>query len=109
MTQEISDKPLGDVATKLLHEDDRVKIWEMALEPGQETAPHRHELEYIIVVIEGDRIAGVPHVESTGFSAEYIEAEVQPGSWYRMPRGGVELARNVGSKPYRELLIELKD
>lgn len=109
MTDEISDKPLGNVATKLLHEDERVKIWEMALQPGEETEPHRHELEYIIIVIDGDKIAGVPHVESTGFSAQYIEADVEPGSWYRMPKGGVELARNVGSRPYRELLIELKD
>jgi quercetin dioxygenase-like cupin family protein len=109
MSNEISDKPLGDVATKLLHEDDRVKIWEMALQPGEETAPHRHEHEYIIIVIEGDKIAGVPHLESKGASAQYIEAPVEPGSWFRMERGGVELARNVGTKPYRELLIELKD
>ena len=109
MTDEVSDKPLGDVGTKLLHEDDRVKIWEMALLPGEETAPHRHELDYIIIVIEGDKIAGVPHVESTGTSAQYIEAPVEPGSWFRMEKGGVELARNVCTTPYRELLIELKD
>ena len=30
MTQQICDGPLGDVATKLLHEDDQVNIWEMA-------------------------------------------------------------------------------
>lgn len=109
MTTEVSDAPLGDVATKLLHEDARVKIWEMALAPGEQTAPHRHEHDYVIVVIEGDRIAGIPHVESTGFSAQYIEAEVTPGAYYSMPRGGVELARNVGTRYYRELLIELKD
>lgn len=109
MTKEVSTKPLGDVGTKLLHEDHRVKIWEMALAPGEETAPHRHEHDYIIVVLEGDRIAGVPHVESTGDSASYIEAEVEPGSVYPVMKGGVELARNIGSKYYRELLIELKD
>ena len=38
MTQQICDGPLGDVATKLLHEDDQVKIWEMALAPGEQTA-----------------------------------------------------------------------
>ena len=109
MTHEVSDKPLSDVGTKLLHEDDRVRIWEMSLAPGEETDPHRHEHDYIIVVIEGDRIAGVPHVESTGSSAEYIEAEVTPGSFFPMNKGGVELARNVGTKYYRELLIELKE
>ena len=109
MSNEISDKPLGDVATKLLHEDDKVKIWEMALAPGEETDPHEHKHDYILVVIEGDRIAGVPHIRSTGASAQYIEAEVQPGSWFVLPKGGVELARNTGNKHYREILIELKD
>ena len=41
MTTEISDAPLGDVGTKLLYEDDRVRIWEIALGPGEETPPHR--------------------------------------------------------------------
>ena len=39
MKQQVCDGPLGDVATKLLHEDDQVKIWEMALAPGEQTAP----------------------------------------------------------------------
>lgn len=109
MNDRISDAPFGDVGTKLLHEDDRVKIWEMALAPGEETEPHEHKHDYIIVVIDGDRIAGVPHVKSTGASAEYIDAPVEPGSWYRMEKGGIELARNIGTKTYREILIELKD
>ncbi len=108
MTNQISDKPLGDVATTLLHEDERVNIWELALAPGEESDAHEHHHDYIIVVIEGDRIAGVPHVRSTGASAEYIEADVAPGSWFRLDKGGIEVARNIGSKPYREILIELK-
>ena len=108
MTNPICDGPLGDVATKLLHEDDQVKIWEMALAPGEETAPHKHEHDYILVIIEGDRIAGVPHVDSQGPSAQYIEAEVEPGAWFKLEKGGIELARNIGSKFYRELVIELK-
>jgi beta-alanine degradation protein BauB len=108
MTHPICDGPLGDVATKLLHEDDQVKIWELALAPGEETAPHEHKHDYILVIIDGDRIAGVPHVDSTGASAQYIAADVAPGSWFKLEKGGIELARNIGSKPYREILIELK-
>jgi predicted metal-dependent enzyme (double-stranded beta helix superfamily) len=104
-----SDAPLGDVGTRLLHEDARVKIWELALAPGQESAPHEHHHDYVIIVVEGDRIAGVPHVRSTGASASYQEVDVAPGSWFRLDRGGIESARNVGTTPYREILIELKD
>lgn len=108
MTQKICDGPLGDVGTRLLHEDDQVKIWEMALAPGEQSALHKHEHNYILVIIEGDRIAGVPHVLSQGASAQYIEAEVEPGAWYKLDKGGIELARNIGEKFYREIVIELK-
>lgn len=107
--EKLCDGPLGDVGTSLLHEDDRVKIWEVDLQPGEETAPHKHDHDYILVVVEGDRIAAVPHVDSTGRSAEYIEAEVGPGTYVLLDKGGVELARNTGTRRYYELLIELKD
>ncbi len=110
MTTEISDAPLGDIGTKLLYEDDRVRIWEMALEPGEQTAPHRHEHDYYIVMVEGDGIAGVPHKLSTGASAQYIPVtDIKPGEVYPMKKGGVELARNIGSKFYREIIVELKE
>jgi hypothetical protein len=97
------------VGTRLLHEDERLKIWELSLEPGEQTAPHEHLLDHVIVILEGDRIAAVPHARSTGRSADYIEAEVQPGAWYVQKKGGLEAARNVGKARYREILIELKD
>jgi len=109
MTDRICGGPLGDIGTKLLHEDGKVKIWEMALAPGEETAPHRHELDYYLIILEGDRIAGVPHVTATGPSAEYIDAAVEPGLIFPMKKGGTELARNIGSKFYREFIVELKE
>ena len=106
---QICDGPLGDVGTKLLHDDERVRIWEVDLQPGEATAPHRHEHDYILIILEGDRIAAVPHVTSTGPSAAYIEAEITPGSHVVMKKGGTEAALNVGSTRYFEYLIELKE
>jgi hypothetical protein len=105
----VCDGPLGDVGTRLLHDDERVRIWEVDLQPGEATAPHRHEHDYILVIVEGDRIAAVPHVDSIGPSATYIEAQITPGSYVMMQKGGVEAAVNVGSRRYFEYLIELKD
>jgi mannose-6-phosphate isomerase-like protein (cupin superfamily) len=99
-----TDRVLGDVATALLFENDRVKIWEMDLAPGEESAEHRHDLDYVLVIYEGDRVAGI----STD-GREDIEADVHPGLAAYLPRGGTEIARNVGAKRYREILIELKD
>jgi beta-alanine degradation protein BauB len=103
------DRVLGGVGTKLLFENDRVKVWEMALEPGEESAVHRHELDYVMVQVDGDRMAGVSEPDSEGPYPGYIEGDVAPGNVLSAKRGGVEVARNVGQKPFYEIIVELKD
>jgi predicted metal-dependent enzyme (double-stranded beta helix superfamily) len=90
-------------------ENDRVKIWEMDLAPGEESDIHEHTMDYILVVLEGDRIAGVPQEDSAGLYNEYVEVDVTPGHHFYIEKGGIETARNVGKKRYREIAIELKD
>ena len=76
---ERSNAPLGDVATKLLFEDGRVRIWELKLEPGEETPPHRHDLDYYIVMIDGDGIAArVPDRRLSAISRGRREAGRAP-------------------------------
>jgi hypothetical protein len=99
----------GDVATRLLFENDRVKIWEMVLEPGADGVLHRHDLDHILVQIDGDRMAVVPDPATRGPYDEYLEAEVVPGQYFYVERGGIEVARNIGKRTYHEILIELKD
>lgn len=105
------DKPervLGNVATRLLLENDRVRIWEMDLPPGARSATHRHDLDYVLVQIDGDRIAAIPEPDTRGAFREYIEGEVEPGKTRYIARGGIETAVNIGARRYREILIELK-
>ena len=96
-------------AGKLLFENDRVKVWEMALEPGEEGAVHRHELDYVMVQVDGDRMAGVSEPDSEGPYPGYIEGDVSPGNVLSAKRGGIETARNVGKKAFYEIIVELKD
>jgi beta-alanine degradation protein BauB len=96
-------KVTGDVGTKLILENDRVKIWEMDLQPGQESAEHRHDLDYVLVILEGDQIDGV-----CTDGRETIHAAVQPGLTAYVAQGGTEIARNVGRRRYHEIIIELK-
>jgi beta-alanine degradation protein BauB len=107
MTQ--SERVLGDIATRLLTENDRVKIWEMDLAPGEESAVHEHTMDYILIVIDGDKIAGVPEPDSAGLYNEYLEVDVHPGDTFYIEKGGIETARNLGKKRYWEIAIELKD
>lgn len=96
----------GNVATSVLFENERVKVWEMDLKPGEDTDMHYHSMDYLLVIIDGDRIAGIP---PEGSDEEVIDAPVEAGQVFYVPKGGTELARNTGTKPYREILIELKD
>jgi hypothetical protein len=102
------ERVLGNVATRLLSENARVRIWEMDLAPGARSDTHRHDADYVLVQIEGDRIAAMPEPDTQGAYTEYIEAEVVPGKVRYITRGGVETAINIGRRRYREILIELK-
>jgi len=106
MTQE---RELGPVATEVVFENDRVRIWEMRLAPGERSAVHKHDLDYMLVLLEGDRIAADPEPDTGGAFNQYFEADVVPGSVVYIERGGIETAVNIGEKLYREILIELKD
>lgn len=105
----MAQRTFGDVATKVLFENDRVRVWEMRLEPGADSDLHRHDLDYVLVQIGGDRIAGVFEDDTAGEYRGVVEADVVPGQALYLEKGGVETARNTGTKPYYEILIELKD
>jgi hypothetical protein len=104
----MSERILGTVATRLLLENDRVRIWEMDLPPGARSDTHRHDLDYVLVQIDGDRIAAQPEPDTRGAYRDYIEGDVVPGKTRYIARGGIETAINIGARRYREILIELK-
>jgi mannose-6-phosphate isomerase-like protein (cupin superfamily) len=97
------DETLGNVATRVLFENERVKVWEMRLDPGESSDLHRHALDYLLYILEGETIdADRPDGSSHRFP-------VQPGQLVFVPRGGTERAVNRSTTRFRELLVELKD
>jgi len=102
-----ADEAVGDVGNRLLFEDERVRIWDMRLEAGEGSDLHRHELDYYLVMLEGDAIGGVsPESEGTEPFAVALEQGAQVA---KIPRGSLEWSVNVGSESFYELVIELKD
>jgi beta-alanine degradation protein BauB len=101
--------PLGDIGSKVLFEDDEIRIWELRLGPGEESVPHRHTCDYVIVDVTGDKIAAkaVPGYPSE--YGDYVEAPVEQGRTVFLKQGSVETAVNVGEQPYRNVLVEFKD
>ena len=97
-----STEPLGNVANKLLFENELVRVWEMNLAPGERSDRHRHDLPYLLCVLEGSRVDA--EVEGRG----RVEIPVQPGSVFFVPPGATETAINASGDHFREILIELK-
>jgi len=103
---EHADDPVGQVADRVLWEDDDVRIWEMTLEPGEHTDLHHHGHDYYLVILSGDRVAGIPPADS---GMDFFVGVIPPeGNTVRVPKGGTEWALNVGEKTYHEILVELK-
>ncbi|MDQ1468309.1 MAG: hypothetical protein QOH10_2724 [Actinomycetota bacterium] len=105
----MSERVLGDVGTRLVWENDRVRIWEMVLEPGDRSAVHEHTLDYVLIPLAGDRIGVEVEPDTAGRYRESGDFPVPIGKAQFIERGGVETAVNTGTETYREVLIELKD
>ena len=103
------DRVLGDIGTKVVYEDDAVRVWRLKLAPGEESPIHRHDLDHLLIQVRGDRIAVIPEPDSGGtVHRSELAADVVPGAVVHVRRGGVERARNVGNEPYLEMIVELK-
>jgi hypothetical protein len=104
-------REFGDIATTLLFENDRIKVWELRLAPGERSALHRHENDYVMIQLEGDKVAAEFEPDSGGpWAAEsYIEGPVTDGTVIWAEAGGIETAVNIGTETFRELVVELKD
>jgi beta-alanine degradation protein BauB len=105
----VAQRVTGPIGSKVLLDNDRVRVWELALQPGERSAVHEHVLDYLLIQVSGDRIAVDPEPDSQGEFREFFAADVIPGASIAMKRGGIETAVNVGSKPYLEVIVELKD
>jgi hypothetical protein len=101
----------GDIASKLLMENDRVRVWEMRLEPGERSALHRHEHDYVMIQISGDKMAADFEPDSGGPWGQLgrVEGDIAPGNVIYADRGGIETAVNIGDQPFYEIVVELKD
>lgn len=104
------DRDFGDIGTRKLFDNDRLRVWELRLEPGDTSDLHHHEHDYVMVQIEGDTVAARFEPDTTGTFAgsDYLEGEVVPGRAIYASAGGKETAINVGTRTFREIIVEVK-
>ncbi len=102
---EHKDDKIGPIASNVLYEDDRVKVWDMSLEPGENCDLHHHENDYYLVMLRGDKVAGISKDGTND-----LVFNLTPGSHtFRIDKGATEWAINNGKEPFYEILIELKE
>ena len=109
---------MAGVGTNVVFEDDKVKVWEFVLEPGEKTPVHTHELEYMFYVLEGstlkvfdedDNDLGDLPLEDGDVVALHIKGDqlvLRDNPDHTVPV--THSAQNVGTSRYREVLIETK-
>ena len=102
---------MAGVGSNVVFEDDKIKVWEFNLEPGEQTAVHTHEMEYVFYVINGSTLevfdADGNLVTPLDFNdGDGSELVVIGNESLRVP--ATHSARNAGATPYREILIEKK-
>lgn len=94
-----------DIGTELLFENDRVRVWQMLLAPGEESRLHRHERDYLFVYTTPSRLT-VYHEGQPPSTGEYDDGFV---SYTAVGEGLVpHKLRNDGAKPHRQILVEFK-
>ncbi len=93
------------VGTKLLFENDRVRVWDLSLAPGESTGVHRHENDYFFVTIGGGHLQGVDAEGTEGEPRQMGDGEVH----FRSLEGedAIHEAVNVGDDRWRNIVVEL--
>lgn len=106
------------VGSNVVWENDKIKVWEFNPEPGEQTAVHRHELDYIFYVIDGTTLEvfdadnkflstlDVKDGDVVPLRLEGDELVVIGDATKRVP--ATHSARNAGPNRYREILVETK-
>ncbi len=94
------------VGTRLLFENDRVRVWDLRLAPGETTGLHRHKTDYLYVVIGGGTLQGIDAAGNKKPAEEMADGDVR----FRSIQGDdVHQAVNTGDGDWRNIVVELKE
>lgn len=97
-------EPIHRVGTTLLFENDRVRVWELVLRPGEQSDLHEHACDYVFVHLTKSRIA----LLQPGQDPETSEEPAGFVQYTDVGSGIVHAIKNVGDTEHREILVEIK-
>jgi hypothetical protein len=92
------------IATRVLFENDQVRVWELALDPGQRAPFHCHAVPYFFVCVDAGRsLSRFPN--GTSVEVDYAEGD----TWFDDVANGPEIhdLENIGETRLRFTTVEL--
>jgi quercetin dioxygenase-like cupin family protein len=101
---DMSAQASEQVGTKLLFENDRVRVWEMRLKPGESSARHVHHNDYLFVTLSPATLTLYPE-HGTPETSQAKPSEVE---YTEVGTGITHRLTNSGDTEHWEILVELK-
>jgi hypothetical protein len=104
----LATQPVEAVGTTLAFENDKVRVWDLALKPGESLAKHIHRTNYFFIIESG----GLIRFANPDDESDYHDVQFEDGQVTFVdvgPEGKVDnRLTNIGSKPHHNYVIELK-
>ena len=94
-----------EVGSSLLFENERLRIWEMTLGPGEACHLHQHLYDYAFVYVTQSTIEvtdGDGHAWSNSFGDGFVQ-------FTTVSERGISphMIRNIGEEEHRQVIVEL--
>ncbi len=105
--EELERAPTNDqICTRLLFENERIRVWEMLLEPGERIPFHNHRTPYFWLCHEGGR--GIQRfADGTLLEVEFVPGDTDFLDEARLETERIHDLENTGETTARFTAVEL--
>ena len=93
---------MAEVGTRVIFEDDEVKVWNLIIDPGEASGVHTHKNNYFYYVVEGTTL------EIYREDGTMDTVTMEPGTVVGGKEGSTHDAKNIGDTRFRNVLVEVK-
>lgn len=103
----MATEPSERVGTRVMYENERVRVWDLSLAPGESLAKHIHRVDYFFIVESG----GLIRFADPDNPADFRDVQFEDDQvTFRAVEGGKvdNQLTNIGAKHHRNYVIELK-
>jgi len=104
----VATQPSDQVGSKVMYENERVRVWDLQLAPGESLAKHIHRNDYFFIIESGGLIRFAdPDNPADYRDVQFVDDQV---TFLEVGASGKVDNRltNIGTKHHHNYVIELK-